>query len=633
MAGLIPEELSNHGASDGNSGKHSKDKQEESFGRWYMSRKEIEEHSPSRKDGIDLKKETYLRKSYCTFLQDLGMRLKVPQASGNYSNGHNLLSSILSSTISCKERQKVWKNFQDSVEFKVYMGELTIATVCMFLAGKVEETPRPLKDVILVSYEIIHKKDPAAAQRIKQKEVYEQQKELILLGERVVLATLAFDLNVQHPYKPLVEAIKKFNVAKNALAQVAWNFVNDGLRTSLCLQFKPHHIAAGAIFLAAKFLKVKLPSDGEKFEIFTREPSLMRSSLTIGCPFVCLYASVYPSQYLLVFSLEEVSNQMLELYEQNRVPPAQGSEVEGSAGGTRSTIKAPAVNEEQASKQLSSQAPQHSSVERTVVPQRGTENQSNDGSAEMGSDITDHKMDLDNRESRNSEQLTQKDNKREVSNRSKSVSERIVAGDQDRMVGTKEGAEVGRRDESVLYNSGSNVGRNMERREGPLSHSPKEAIKMIDKDKLKAAMEKRRKERGEMTLKKDVMDEDDLIGRELEDGVELAVEDEKNKRERRQNWSKHDGEDHHGKNHEETRDGRHTSMKGQFQKDMDEDNAEEGEMIDDASSSLNNRKRRMGPQLPTKHHQQPEPHTTPLTTNMFSTATQEIIFICIKLNK
>lgn len=63
--------------------------------------------------------------------------------------------------------------------------------------------------------------------KMKQ-EVYEQQKELILLAERVVLATLGFDFNVHHPYKPLVEAIKKFKVAQNALAQVAWNFVNDG---------------------------------------------------------------------------------------------------------------------------------------------------------------------------------------------------------------------------------------------------------------------------------------------------------------------------------------------------------------------------------------------------------------------
>lgn len=59
-------------------------------------------------------------------------------------------------------------------------------------------------------------------------EVYEQQKELILLGERVVLATLGFDFNVHHPYKPLVEAIKKLKGGQNALAQVAWNFVNDG---------------------------------------------------------------------------------------------------------------------------------------------------------------------------------------------------------------------------------------------------------------------------------------------------------------------------------------------------------------------------------------------------------------------
>lgn len=57
--------------------KQCDNKVEENGGRWYFSRKEIEENSPSRSDGIDLKKETHLRKSYCTFLQDLGMRLQV----------------------------------------------------------------------------------------------------------------------------------------------------------------------------------------------------------------------------------------------------------------------------------------------------------------------------------------------------------------------------------------------------------------------------------------------------------------------------------------------------------------------------------------------------------------------------
>ncbi|OIV94216.1 hypothetical protein TanjilG_10644 [Lupinus angustifolius] len=377
MAGAVSGELSHHGSSEGDSYRSSKDKLGEAIGCWYMSRKEIEENSPSRIDGIDLKKETYLRKSYCTILQDLGMRLKV-----------------------------------------------------FWLPG------------------------------------------------------------------------------------------------------------------------------------------------------------------LLVL---EVSNQMLELYEQNKIPPSQGSEVEGSAagGGSRAAAKAPAANEEQASKQMfSHSAPQQSSDENHVAPSKGMQNQSNEESAEMGSDITDHKVELDIKESQNPEHLPHEDNKRDVDNRSKSGNEQIVAGDQDRMVGTKEGAEVGRRDDAASHKSSFTFGRNLELREGQLGQSPIEAIKMIDRDKVKAAMEKRRKERAEMTLKKDIIDEDDLIEMELEDGVELAVEDEKNKGEGRQDWSKLELD--HGKDHKETKDGKNMGIKGQLQKYIDADNAKEGEMIDDASSMLNNCKRKIG---------------------------------------
>uniref|UniRef100_A0ACD5X3Q2 Uncharacterized protein n=1 Tax=Avena sativa TaxID=4498 RepID=A0ACD5X3Q2_AVESA len=217
---------------------------------------------------------------------------------------------------------------------------MTIATVCMFLAGKVEETPRPLKDVILISYEVIHKKDPAAVARIKQKEVYEKQKELLLIGERVVLVTLDFDLNVHHPYKPLVQAIEKFNkVAQKALAQAAWSFVNDGLRTSLCLQFKPQHIAAGAIFLATKFLKVKLPADGENFWLQQFD--------------------VTPRQ------LEEVSNQMLELY---GPPPAQ--DTKGSPSSVASPEEAAPVAAKEPPAHENHQASRQSSMAGRHVPEK-----------------------------------------------------------------------------------------------------------------------------------------------------------------------------------------------------------------------------------------------------------------------
>ncbi|KAF9587374.1 hypothetical protein IFM89_001474 [Coptis chinensis] len=534
MAGLLPGDPSLHGVVESGLYGFSQDKLEEG-GRWYLSRKEIEENSPSRRDSIDLKKETYLRKSYCTFLQDLGMRLKVPQV------------TIATAIIFCHRfflRQSHMKN-----------DRRTIATVCMFLAGKVEETPRPLKDVILVSYEIIHKKDPAAVQRIKQKEVYEQQKELILLGERVVLATLGFDLNVNHPYKPLVEAIKKFKVAQNALAQVAWNFVNDGLRTSLCLQFKPHHIAAGAIFLAAKFLKVKLPSDGEK--VWWQE------------------FDVTPRQ------LEEVSNQMLELYEQNRVPASQGSEVEGSAAGgasLRATAKTSVSNEESVLANGYAQAEGTPTVKPGASSTSVTRPSSDQVYADNQGPLVHHR-----------------ENEGETSNRSRFGSERLHEEDQEKGIGKSEIKEAGEwKNENTSYKTSSTLRR-----------SPQDAIKKLDKDKVKAALEKRRKSRGDVAQKTDLMDEDDLIERELENGIELAAENEKNKHERKQSWTNTSNRadvelPNYGKDKSDLGDGNYAGSIGKSAWEPDSENAEEGEMplSDDAgpgsrSPRLSNRKRKV----------------------------------------
>jgi hypothetical protein len=59
-------------------------------------------------------------------------------------------------------------------------------------------------------------------------DVYKVQKKNMLLGKKLVLTTLDFDINIQHPYKPNAVTIMKFQVVTNTLTQVAWNFVNHG---------------------------------------------------------------------------------------------------------------------------------------------------------------------------------------------------------------------------------------------------------------------------------------------------------------------------------------------------------------------------------------------------------------------
>lgn len=134
---------------------------------------------------------------------------------------------------------------------------------------------------------------------------------------------------------------------------------------------------------------------------------------------------------------------------------------------------------------------------------------------------------------------------------------------------------------------------------GPKSYSPLDAIKKIDKDKVKAALEKRRKERSDVSKKLDVMDDDDLIERELESGIELAAEDEKVKQERRRGWSK-------PLYRQEPRSQGHGIENGEHgtEKEMLE-NAEEGEFYSPEPAS---RKREDGLDQPYQRHPPPSKH-------------------------
>ncbi|KAK4587216.1 hypothetical protein RGQ29_024083 [Quercus rubra] len=177
----------------------------------FLSRDEIERCSPSRKDGIDALREAHLRYTYCSFLQNLGLHLELPQT--------------------------------------------TIGTA------------------MVLCHRFFVRQSHASHDRF---DWFEQYRERVIEAEHVILSTLNFELNVQHPYAPLTSILNKFGLSKSVLVNLALNLVSEGLRSSLWLQFKPHHIAAGAAYLAAKFLNLDLSSHQNIWQEFQTTPAIVQ---------------------------------------------------------------------------------------------------------------------------------------------------------------------------------------------------------------------------------------------------------------------------------------------------------------------------------------------------------------------
>ncbi|CAG9562288.1 unnamed protein product [Danaus chrysippus] len=199
---------------------------------WYYDKKDLQ-NTPSFRDGIPTETENRYRKEGARFIIDTGSKMDL---------GYNTVATGV----------VYFHRFYMFQSFRTFPRYIT-ACCCLFLAGKVEETPKKCKDIIKVAKSLLTEE--------KFSSFGEDPKEEVMTLERILLQTIKFDLQVEHPYGYLLKYAKCLKGDKAKLpkmVQMAWTFVNDSLCTTLCLQWEPEVIAVALLFLAGKLSKFEV---------------------------------------------------------------------------------------------------------------------------------------------------------------------------------------------------------------------------------------------------------------------------------------------------------------------------------------------------------------------------------------
>eukprot|EP00743_Colponemidia_sp_Colp-15_P010261 GILK01011283.1.p1 GENE.GILK01011283.1~~GILK01011283.1.p1 ORF type:complete len:282 (-),score=39.11 GILK01011283.1:167-967(-) len=242
-------------------------------------------NTPSRQEGMSAEQETQIRIFGCQRIQEAGILLKLPQ-------------------VTMVTGQVIFHRFFFRKSMKQHDVK-SVAMASLFLATKVEETPKQIRHVVCVFYhlekkaELLSKATEAADTLVQQVPVldltsqkfFDMQDELVKT-ERVILKELGFMLYIitNHPHKFILQYIKVLDASKE-IAQCAWNFLNDSMRTTLCVRFPPEVLACSAIFLASRFMQYRLPDHLKWWELFDTSRS----------------------------QLEEVSAEILSLYKRPKI--------------------------------------------------------------------------------------------------------------------------------------------------------------------------------------------------------------------------------------------------------------------------------------------------------------------------
>ncbi|KAJ3172350.1 hypothetical protein HK101_011154 [Irineochytrium annulatum] len=188
--------------------------------------------TPSAADGYSREREMNERNSGCQLILRVGMTLRLNQV-------------VMASACMFLHRFYMRNSLR---KHKYY----DVAAACIYLATKVEESARKLNKVVQVVAQKAAKNDNLRIDENTKE--YWRWREVILHYEGVILASLCYDIDVQHPYDWILSFTKQYKVPQKVLIH-AWTFASEAIKLStVYLRYKPIVIAGACLYIAAVLL-------------------------------------------------------------------------------------------------------------------------------------------------------------------------------------------------------------------------------------------------------------------------------------------------------------------------------------------------------------------------------------------
>jgi len=204
--------------------------------------------SPSYYDGITTIEEWERRKDACQLLSEAGKKLDIGMTTVATASSY-------------------FHQFYHCKSLKDYPEAETVVA-CLFLACKVSEAFRRLSEIMTACAERQKASKRyvrfGALALLKDSQEWENFLDRVYAVEEILLDVLEYSFHVDKPYKYLIVHLRRVMIEyekkseaefqeatskKGEIAQFAWFFVNDSLRSTLCLEYPPEIISLGAIML------------------------------------------------------------------------------------------------------------------------------------------------------------------------------------------------------------------------------------------------------------------------------------------------------------------------------------------------------------------------------------------------